>query len=312
MSVRSRINRVRRLTRAEAAWRTRAMAQRAADRVAMKIGTRGWRRASLASSFVPKGMPDIQRLLAARRFEAAHHAIAAHVRQRPVGSLLHPSLRDGLRASVLAACPGAAADARMRADRIVTGEYDLLGYEGLRFAGTRADPGIDWHLDPVSGRRAPVVFWADVPYLAPASGDHKVIFELNRHQHWLGLGRAWWLTGDPRYRSRVIAEVGSWMAANPPFVGINWASALELAFRAISWTWAIELFAEGSVPGEPPWLVDLLLGLDVQMRHIERNLSYTSARIRTCWARGSRSTSVAGPGRSSGTVRSGSGPAVTF
>ena len=55
---------------------------------------------------------------------------------------------------------------------------------------------------------------------------------------------------------------------------MNWASALELAFRAISWTWAIELFADGDVPGEPPWLVDLLLGLDVQLRHIERNLSW--------------------------------------
>jgi hypothetical protein len=219
-------------------------------------------------------VPDIQRLLAARRFEAAHQAIAAHVRDRPPRALLHPSLRDGLRASVLAAHPTSAADAQMRGDRIVLGEYDLLGYEGLRFAGARHDFAIDWHLDPVSGCRAPAVFWADVPYLAPSSGDHKVIWELNRHQHWLALGRAWWLTGDRRYRDRMIAEAGSWMAANPPSVGVNWASALELAFRAISWTWAIELFAEGDLPGEPPWLVDLLLGLDAQMRHIERNLSW--------------------------------------
>ena len=30
----------------------------------------------------------------------------------------------------------------------------------------------------------------------------------------------------------------------------------------------------GHVPGEPPWLVDLLLGLDVQLRQVERNLSW--------------------------------------
>ena len=40
----------------------------------------------------------------------------------------------------------------MRGDRIVNGDYDLLGYEGLRFDG--AHGATDWHLDPVSGRRA--------------------------------------------------------------------------------------------------------------------------------------------------------------
>ena len=108
----------------------------------------------------------------------------------------------------------------------MAGEYDLLGYERLRFDGQ--DGAIDWHLDPVSGRRAPLVFWADVPYLDAASGDHKVIWELNRHQHWIGLARAWWLTGDLRYRARVIEEAQGWLAANPPRLGINWASALEL------------------------------------------------------------------------------------
>jgi hypothetical protein len=274
MSMRSRLSRARRLTRAEAAWRTRATAQRAADRVALKFGARGWRRESLARALTPAALPGIQRLLATSRFETAHQAIAAHVRQRPVRSLLHPSLRDGLRASVLRNGTTATADAQVRGDRIVRGEYDLLGYERLRFPTARDDSSIDWHLDAVSGGRAPLVFWADVPYLSPRSGDHKVIWELNRHQHWLILGRAWWLSGDPRYRNRLITEAGSWMAANPPYFGINWASALELAFRAIAWTWAIELFAEGDVPGEPPWLVDLLLGLDVQMRHIERNLSW--------------------------------------
>jgi hypothetical protein len=190
-----------------------------------------------------------------------------------VRSILHPSLREPLRERVRAAWPSAAEDARIRADRIVRGDYDLLGYEGLRFGGS--DGAIDWHLDPVSGHRAPSsTFWARVPYLDPSSGDHKVIWELNRHQHWLALGRASWLTGEPRYRARFIAEATGWLAANPPLTGVNWASALELAFRAIAWTWAIELFADETVASEPPWLVDLLTGLDVQLRQIERNLSW--------------------------------------
>src|SRR5262249_34478801 len=41
------------------------------------------------------------------------------------------------------------------ADAICRGEFDLLGYRSLRFG----DP-IDWHLDPVSGRRAPLCHWS--------------------------------------------------------------------------------------------------------------------------------------------------------
>jgi hypothetical protein len=271
MSVRRRLDRLRRLTRAEVAWRSRTAAQRTADRLVRRLRRPAWRRERLAAALGANEMRDVRALLAAGRFEQAHHALAAHVGQRPARSLLHPSMRVPLRERVLAAYPGAVDAARSRGDRILNDQYDLLGYEGLHFAG----PGgvTDWHLDPVSRRRAARSFWADVPYLDSASGDHKVIWELNRHQHWLALGRAWWLTGDHRYRARVIQESTGWLKANPPLTGVNWASALELAFRAISWTWAIELFADGDAPGEPPWLVDLLLGLDAHLRHIERNLS---------------------------------------
>jgi uncharacterized heparinase superfamily protein len=112
-----------------------------------------------------------------------------------------------------------------------------------------------------------------VPFLDPACGDHKIIWELNRHQHWLSLGRAFWLTGDRRYRDRCLAELASWLEANPPLTGTNWASMLEVAFRSISWLWAIQMFVEAGEGDESSWLVDLLVGLDRQLAHIERNLS---------------------------------------
>jgi hypothetical protein len=64
------------------------------------------------------------------------------------------------------------------------------------------------------------------------------------------------------------------MAENPPLVGINWASMLELAFRSISWTWAVHFFLNQAEADERPWLVDLLLGIDRQLTHIEQNLSH--------------------------------------
>src|SRR5205807_8897936 len=119
-----------------------------------------------------------------------------------------------------------------------------------------------------------LAFWSEVPYLDPKCGDHKIIWELNRHQHWLTLGRAFWLTGDVRYRDHCIAELKSWMADNPPLMGINWASMLELGFRSLSWLWALNLFVDQTVDDPSPWTVDLLVALDRQLGHIERNLSY--------------------------------------
>ena len=51
---------------------------------------------------------------------------------------------------------------------------------------------------------------------------------------------------------------------------------LELAFRSLSWIWALHFFAPAAMddaPEAPPWTVDLLLGLDRQQAHIAGNLS---------------------------------------
>jgi hypothetical protein len=183
---------------------------------------------------------------------------------------------------VLVLNPGAIADARTRADRIVRGQYDLLGYAGLRF--TTARRRIDWHFDPVWGRHAPDAFYTRVPYLDPAIGDHKIIWELNRHQHWLTLGRAAWLTGDAGYAAVAVDELYDWLDANPPLVGINWASMLEIGFRSISWIWTLHWLlgleegdrglGTGDRGVERPWLVDMFVALARQLTHVEHNLSY--------------------------------------
>jgi hypothetical protein len=49
---------------------------------------------------------------------------------------------------------------------------------------------------------------------------------------------------------------------------------LELAFRSLSWIWALNFFYEDAEEDESPWIVDLLLGLDRQLTHVERHLSY--------------------------------------
>ena len=154
---------------------------------------------------------------------------------------------------------------------MLTGRYDVLGYADVDFG---APP--DWYRDPIHDREASREFWADVRYLDPNQGDHKITWEINRHQHWLGFARAFHLTGDVRYYAAVVGQLENWLAVNPPLQGVNWASMLEIGLRSLSWLWTLHFFAPVAThdPLESaPWTIDLLVGLDRQLVHVERNLS---------------------------------------
>jgi hypothetical protein len=140
-----------------------------------------------------------------------------------------PALVECLRARL----PEEAARIVRDAEQICARRFDLLGYRALDFGRE-----IDWHLDPVNGRRAPRAPWFRVPFLDfNAVGDHKIIWELNRHQHLTTLARAFLLTNENRYLDELQAQWHAWQSANPYPYGINWASSLEVAFRCLSWIW---------------------------------------------------------------------------
>ena len=181
----------------------------------------------------------------ARFFEGAASAVAP--------ALLPPAARDRVLAEAEALCRG---------------RFDLLGYSCLYFG----DP-VDWHLDPVSGRRAPRVHWSRIDALdAARMGDHKVIWELNRHQWLVRLGQAYRLTGDERYAEAWSQYLREWLRANPPGLGINWASSLEMALRLIAWCWALVLF-RGSPALSPSLFVKVLGHIWAHASHVERYLS---------------------------------------
>lgn len=266
----------------ELATRAAGRARQHVDRLAWQWRRPVWHRADLAQ-VLDRSVPAIER--AAQHLDdgdaaSAHRVLGSHFAWRPTRFLLAPRSRDSVARLVRARFPAAAADSRQRADRALDGRLDILGYQDVSVLDSERG-AIDWHRDPVHARRAPLDHWSRVRYLDPAIGDHKVIWEINRHQHWLGLGRAAWLTADPRYRAGFIAQLHSWMAANPPRTGINWASMLELALRSLSWIWALHYFADddraaatGTAPAtEAPWTVDLLLGLHAQLTLVERHLS---------------------------------------
>jgi hypothetical protein len=155
-----------------------------------------------------------------------------------------------------------------RADNAVAGKFDLLGYQNLNF-GTKPD----WHLEPLSGKRSPLKHWKEFEELdAAETGDKKIVWELNRHQHFFALGASYWLTGDEIYAKTFFAHIYQWAEDNPPSIGVNWMSSLEVAFRSISWIWGLYFFKD-SPHLTAKDLQNVLKYLYVHGKHLEKYLS---------------------------------------
>ncbi|MET0523279.1 MAG: alginate lyase family protein [Nocardioides sp.] len=133
--------------------------------------------------------------------------------------------------------PASRAAAVHAADRILAGDWELLGTPRTDIA----DP--DWFLDPVTGRRAPqdrLAFKVDHRD-ETETGNVKAVWELSRHHHLTVLAAAWWLTGESRYAEAVDRQLRSWWTANPFLSGVHWTSGIELGVRLSAWAWVRRL-----------------------------------------------------------------------
>jgi len=130
---------------------------------------------------------------------------------------------------------------------------------------------IAWRRDPMHNIETPPAYFRRIPYLDLArAGDHKFIWEINRHQHLVLLAQAELLTGDAKYGDHVFRQLEHWWRENPFQRGINWTSALEVALRALSWVWIFHWIGTRMSPGfRKRFLAELYRhGL-----HLEYNLS---------------------------------------
>jgi hypothetical protein len=155
-----------------------------------------------------------------------------------------------------------------RANKIVDGRFDLLGYLNLDFGNP-----VDWHYEPLTDKRSPVKHWKQFDELdSNETGDKKIIWELNRHQYFFTLGVAYWLTGDARFAKVFVEHLSSWMEQNPLGMGVNWVSSLEISFRTISWIWAFHFFKDSPLFTDQIFQ-EAIKYLYVQGKHLEKYLS---------------------------------------
>jgi len=143
-------------------------------------------------------------------------------------------------------------------EMIMQHRFPILGIE------IETGPAIDWRRDYIHGISTELKYFRLIPYLDfVRAGDHKTIWELNRHQHLVVLAQA----GET---VEIVSQLQSWFAANPFLQGINWTSALEVAFRVLSWTWVYSL-AGNAMPD--PFRRQFLNGIYQHGCYLEHNLS---------------------------------------
>ena len=190
-----------------------------------------------------------RRLARSVRAHGDLEAVAARI-----GSGLHTRLFAGIEeadtvAGALASgLPFAVPGTVERADQVIRHEFDLLGS-----GPTTLGSDIDWHTDFKSGHSWPADRWhgcLDLGYF-DRGYDVKVPWELSRFQHLSSLARAHAHTRSPAYQVEFCRQVESWLAHNPPGMGVNWACTMEVAIRAANLLWAWAYFSRWAEVPDP-------------------------------------------------------------
>ncbi len=152
------------------------------------------------------------------------------------------------------------------AEQVLTGKVSLLGVD------MQIPTGEDWVKDPKTGKKWPFLFYSQVRHHPKVKDlDIKFVWEINRHQYLIPLGKAFWITGEEKYARAVFAVILDWIQFNPYHTGVNWTSALENAVRLFSWIWALELCKESD--GFQRHLPRIKQSIHEQGQYIENNLS---------------------------------------
>ncbi len=108
-----------------------------------------------------------------------------------------------------------------------------------------------WHRDPVTGTMWPgaETFCFDVRWRQVTDkSDVKFVLELNRLQHLHTPCARAIRDGDASAALEAAGTLIDWMAANPPFCGLNWLSGIELALRLISAAFVVTAL-DAAAPG---------------------------------------------------------------
>lgn len=136
-----------------------------------------------------------------------------------------------------------------------------------------SDTPPDWHVDPLTGRRAAVTDadWWLLPDFDSHLGDIKGIWEASRMDWVVGFAQQA-ANGDGTRIERLNAWLCDWSEKNPPYRGQNWKCAQEASIRVMHLAVAALILGQADSP-EP----DLVALLTMHLERIAPTTAYAMA-----------------------------------
>ena len=133
---------------------------------------------------------------------------------------------------------------------------------------------VDWFVNPVSGQRADSdVHWSDVNTADPRVGDIKFIWEPSRFAWAYILVRAYGASGDEKYAEKFWQLLASWLWANQPNIGPNYACGQECAIRLMAMCFGLYGMWEAEASTVERKL-KLVTAIGVHAERIEKNIAF--------------------------------------
>ncbi len=159
-----------------------------------------------------------------------------------------------------------------QADRVLEHVVPLFGLGEVSLGNP-----IVWNYEPEVGRATPLTPAPRIDYRAfDEVGDCKLVWEPNRHQHFVVLARAYRVTRDERYAEELASQFDTWLTQCPYGYGMNWRSPLELGIRLINWVWALAI-VNGSQAVTPELFARIVHSVERHLWDITRNYSRFSS-----------------------------------
>lgn len=169
--------------------------------------------------------------------------------------------------------PDEAAKTLKKAAAAMTNTVDLLGSGEIRLGDKVSD--IQWNQDYKTGISWPNRFFRRINYNNPERpSDVKFPWEISRMQWMIPLGQAYQISGDEKYAEKARDLIADWIAKNPFAYSVNWACTMDVAMRAMTWTWFFHAFSNSTAWQDDGFRFAFLKALfqhgDFTERHLER------------------------------------------
>lgn len=237
---------------------------RSVDRLSMWIQSVWW------GWIADREMSDAGLLVKTKGSWRSVDSLLVHLANRPASSFLFPhESQQETKQFLYENYPDYVLAVISTADDICEHRLSLLG-QVFQYSDS-----IDWHKEPITGWQWPLWHRNRIgDYLDSPDRPVDLIFfwEMNRHQYFITLGIAYWLTGDEKYTDAFCSQILSWIRTNPVQHGLNWYYPLEISMRIMAWTAAFQFFRHSQLFREKaggPFLKSLWQQVNFVSKHLQ-------------------------------------------